>query len=118
MTGNQTYPDQKIWTSDLIEFAQVFDLDQNGRPEIVGPNNYSGQVLGFESGGNNTFDLIFEIKNPSQGTNVIKQIATGDLNGDGKNELVFGDSEGEVFVYTDMNSPKHRLVWEYNLPIQ
>ena len=118
MTGNKTYPDQKIWTSDLIEFAQVFDLDQNGRPEIVGPNNYSGQVLGFESGGNNTFDLIFEIKNPSQGTNVIKQIATGDLNGDGKNELVFGDSEGEVFVYTDMNSPKHRLVWEHNLPIQ
>ncbi len=118
MAGNEKYPNQKIWTSNIIESAQVADLDQDGYLEIIGLNNYTGQIIGFESGSNNVFDPVFEITNSSQGTNVVEEVAVGDLNGDGKNELVFGDSEGELFVYTDLNNQKRRLVWQYDLPIQ
>ena len=112
------YPERKSWSSEIIEIAQVADLDQDGRMEIIGLNNYTGQIIIFENRGNDTFDQVLEVNNSSAGTNVVKRLGIGDLDGDKKMEVVFGDSEGDLFVYTSSGDDRLTRTWQGKLPLQ
>ena len=73
------YPERVIWESSRISSGQIADLDQDGRKEIIGPDNNNDQILIFENRGNDTYEEIITLKNETEGSNVFgEQFAIGD----------------------------------------
>jgi hypothetical protein len=71
---------------DLDSLA-VADLDGAGKAEIIVGDGQWGNVTGYD--GTNT--LLWQIANPDHSVN---DVAVGDVNGDGVNEVVFGTGTG------------------------
>ena len=106
------YPERVIWESSRISSGQIADLDQDGRKEIIGPDNNNDQILIFENRGNDTYEEIITLKNETEGSNVFgEQFAIGDFDGDGRMELMVGDSEGELFIYESVGDDRLVETW-------
>ncbi len=96
------YPTQEVWRdtvgSPLVTPICVYDVDQDGLPEIV-------KVLGdyihlhiYETIGNNIYDKIAEITTSST-HNSSSTLAFGDFDSDNQNEFVWGYSAGEYSIW-------------------
>ena len=106
------YPQKIIWTTSLTSAGQIADLDGDGRKEIIGPNNNTDELVIFENRGDNNYDEIITIKNETEGANIFgEQFAIGDFDGDGRIELMVGDSEGELFIYESVGDNQLRETW-------
>ncbi len=96
-----TFPTELIW-SDSAEFwaAGYADLDGDGKGEIVG--RVDSQYVIFEHNGQNTFSETGRLNNCSSGANQFgaPKIELVDINGDQKQDLIFGDYDGDLMVYT------------------
>ena len=74
------------------------DMDQDGKHEVV-TTSYAGRVSVYEfDGANNAFDVVWQSPMPdstlySYGT---RSVNVGDLDGDGKHEIVFPVSEANA----------------------
>jgi len=97
-----SYPTQEVWRdtvgSPLVTPICVYDIDQDGLPEIV-------KVLGdyihlhiYETIGNNLYDKIDEITTAST-HNSSSTLAFGDFDLDNRNEFVWGYTGGEYSVW-------------------
>jgi len=83
-------PDDSLW-GDARGVIAGSDLDQDGNYEIIAPSYLNtGQVVVFEVTGNNTMEQVWI--SPRMGsTNAypVRYVQTGDLDGDGKGEIIF-----------------------------
>jgi hypothetical protein len=97
-----SYPTQEVWRdtvgSPLVTPICVYDIDQDGIPEIV-------KVLGdyihlhiYESIDNDLYDKIAEITTGST-HNSSSTLAFGDFDFDGLQEFVWGYSAGEYSIW-------------------
>ncbi|WP_211214072.1 S8 family serine peptidase [Salisaeta longa] len=98
--------------------ARLGDFDGDGRGAILGNNQSAWRVLERTPSG--TFRETTRLTNPTAGgsTPYANQIGnaaalTGDLDGDGRIEALFGDGDGDWFAYewTGNNTATH--VWSY-----
>ena len=93
--------DADAWGGDLT------DLDGDGRVEVVARSFRQRElrVLRYERvavGGRDTFALaqVALLPNPTAGTSLIgPRYAVAELDGDGRPEVVFGDSDGDLVAY-------------------
>ena len=107
------YPEKVIWTTSQTSAGQIADLDGDGRKEIIGPNNNTDELIIFENRGDNNYDKIITIKNETEGANILgEQFAIADFDGDGRMELMVGDSEGELFIYESVGDNQLRKTWQ------
>ena len=96
-----SYPTQEVWR-DTIGFPLVipvcvFDIDEDGIPEIVdGNGNGATDFNIFESIGDNIYELIFTGYPPFSSSSTF---AFGDFDGDNANEFIFGNLSGWYAVY-------------------
>jgi hypothetical protein len=108
-----SYPTQEVWRdtvgSALVTPICVYDIDQDGLPEIV-------KVLGdyihlhiYESIGDNLYDKIAEITTSST-NNSSSTLAFGDFDSDGQNEFVWGYSAGEYSIWECMGNNSYQEV--------
>ena len=112
------FPTHIIWETPFISGGKSADLDKDGKIEIVGVDNNNDRVLIFENIGDNAFERTVELTNDTEGKNIFsKQIVLNDFNGDSNVDIVFGDSEGELFVYTAVADNSFNLQWQEKLNI-
>ncbi len=112
------YPAQIIWATPFLSGGKIADLDGDGKKEIVGVDNNNNRILIFENRGNNLYDRIAELANQTEGKNVFAlDFAIDDFNVDGNDDLIVGDSEGELFIYTATANNTFHLQWQTQLDI-
>ncbi len=112
------YPTQIIWETPFISGGKIADLDGDGRKEIIGVDNNNNRILIFENRGNNLYDRTAELVNETEGKNVFAlDFAINDFNVDGIDDLIVGDSEGELFIYTTTGNNSFHLQWQTQLGI-
>ncbi len=104
------FPTQIIWETPFISGGKIDDLDGDGHKEIVGIDNSNNRILIFENRGNNLFNRSAALINETDGKNIYaSDIVIDDFNSNGKNNIVVGDSEGELFFYTATTNDNFRL---------
>ncbi|MSS73780.1 MAG: hypothetical protein EXS64_20170 [Candidatus Latescibacteria bacterium] len=85
--------DNDAWGGDLA------DLDGDGRPEIIARSGQQRELRVLKYVGSSLTQAAF-LSNPTAGTNQIgPHGAIADFDGDGRPEVVFGDSDGDLGVY-------------------
>lgn len=113
------YPEKIIWESTFLSSGQIADLDNDGRIEIIGADNFNDNIRIFENRGNDTYDEILIIKNETEGSNVFgKRFAIGDFDANGILELMVGDSEGELFIYESVGDNLLVETWRLKLDVE
>ncbi len=113
------YPEKIIWETTFLSSGQIVDLDNDGRKEIVGADNFNDNIRIFENRGNDSYDEILVIKNETEGSNVFgEQFAVGDFDANGILELIVGDSEGELFIYESVGDDLLVEKWRMKLDIE
>jgi hypothetical protein len=86
----------------------VGDIDQDGKPEIIvgtgGFSSDSGKVLVFRNSGSMSKPRWMKIDMPGIDVGDDAAPALVDANGDGKPDLVIGNSTGALFLYRNSSS--------------
>ena len=112
------YPEKIIWESEIIEIAQVADLNGDGSQEIVGANNYSGLILIWSKNESGFFDQVATIQNETDGVNAIQDFAIADFDANGRVEIIISDSDGDLLVYELLDEFNFRQKWHIKMDIE
>ena len=117
----QGYPHQVIWETPFLSGGTIADLNRDGQKEIVGADNNNDRLLifGYDKT-TNTYVEKAVLVNETLGSNVFAQrFAIDDFDGDGRTELVAGDTEGDLFIYESTAAGNtFRLEWQTQLPLK
>ncbi|HHJ53722.1 MAG TPA: hypothetical protein ENJ89_11050, partial [Caldithrix abyssi] len=96
-----TFPQQLVW-QDTTDFwaAALSDIDGDGREEIIGRR--AEEYIILEEQAPSDFVPVGELPNATGGQQKygIPTVLVTDLTGDGKSEIVYGDSDGDVLVFS------------------
>ncbi|NOX88694.1 MAG: S8 family serine peptidase [Calditrichaeota bacterium] len=108
--SQNTFPQTVIWEDTSFWAAALTDWDQDGKGEIVGYKDSVYQVLEWTASG--SFKQIARLENPTGGGNRlgVPHVLTGDLNSDGNKELIFGDYDGDILIFTCTGNNQFRLM--------
>ncbi len=110
------FPTQCIWNVRELWGGKIADIDADGIPEIFSRHTPTNAIAVYEASGNNTYHNIALFENPTQGNNTIgTNFATGDFDGDGRMEILAGDTDAELFVYEAIANNRYRLKWSGEL---
>ncbi len=104
------------WTADAYGYAEqllVADLDGDGSPEVVDLIGY-GNVVGVFNG--STGELLWSFERPEDDSGLVsfRHLALGDVNGDGKLEIIFTtqyDSDHPEWGHVYCLSSQGVLLW-------
>jgi len=95
-----SWPSRVVWADSSGFWAsRICDLDRDGKYEIVGKS--AQEFILMENSGDNLFSVKYHFENPSSGENQLGPPRTEvtDLDGDGYQELIFGDYDGDLIIY-------------------
>ena len=106
------FPSQHIWKVEGIWGGTIADMDLDGKPEIYSRHDATNSIWVYESDANNSYNNIAILENPTQGKNNIDtRFAIGDFDADGQIEILVGDSDGELFIYENVENNQYRQTW-------
>ncbi|RKU18585.1 hypothetical protein C6503_09225 [Candidatus Poribacteria bacterium] len=111
------FPTERIWEAPGHWGITIADTDTDGTPEIFTRDNTINSISVDEADGDNNYRNIATLENPTLGNNGISaNFATGDFDGDGRLEILIGDSDADVFVYETIGDNQYRHTWTTTLP--
>ena len=106
------FPTNRIWHADGVWGGTIADMDLDGKPEIFSRHDATDSISVYESDGNNSFNNIATLENPTQGKNNLPtRFAIGDFDSDGQIEILTGDHEGELFIYENVGNDQYEQTW-------
>ncbi|MBN1465404.1 S8 family serine peptidase [candidate division KSB1 bacterium] len=118
----------KSWEGDGARqfWASRFaDLDQDGAGEVImrvtrpQDEGAGDQFEVFESTGDNSYQSVAALPNPTAGENFngVPRSEVGDFDGDGALEILLGDSDGDLYVYENSGDNRYHATWQDELPL-
>ena len=106
------FPTERIWEARGSWSRTIVDADADGMPEIFARDDATNSISVYEAEGDNNHKVIATLENPTGGDNGISaDFATGDFDGDGRIEILVGDSDGELFIYEAVGNNQYRQTW-------
>ncbi len=113
------FPTQLVWadTTNELWASRFADLDQDGRGEIILRKDETFTV--WETTGDNQFALVDSFPNPTAGSNFVgaPRSEISDFDGDGRLEILFGDFDGDVYIYENRGNDRYEFTWADRLPL-
>ncbi|WP_456408677.1 S8 family serine peptidase [Caldithrix abyssi] len=99
-----------VWQDSGFWAAALTDCNKNGKAEIIGYRDSA--YVALEDQGNFQFLPIARLINHSKGENRFgsPKVVVHDFNGDGNNELVFGDYDGDLNIYSCSGADQFHLL--------
>jgi len=106
--------------------SRIADLDRDQKAEIImrvvkpAQTGSIDQFEAWETVGDNQFAFVAAFPNPTAGANQngVPRCQVGDFDGDGKQEILLGDSDGDVFIYENAGDNSFAATWQDRLPLQ
>ncbi len=96
-----SFPTELVWQDTTGFWAAAYaDLDNDGKNEIIG--RIENEYIIRENTADNSFAEIARLVNPTSGQNRlgVPKVELVDLNNDGIDELLFGDNDKDLIVFT------------------
>ena len=106
------FPQQVIWERREVWGGEVGDLDNDGNQEMFLRSSNADVIHVFENRGENNVSEITVLSNPTPGTNELgdRQLV-GDFDDDGREELLVGDGDGDLFIFEGIGNDRYRMSW-------
>jgi hypothetical protein len=115
----------KVWDSgnilpNPVYTAAVNDLDRDYKTEIIVSDNsktYGAKIFIFENSGDNSYQLVWDSGGVIAGNDCYISIAVGDLDKDGKREIITIDHQPlarnmKVYVLENVGDNNYQLAWD------
>lgn len=114
----------RIWqgSSDVQYWgSRLADLTGDSRSELimrVVDSTIGDRFEVWRSTGDGEFAAVATLWNPTTGDNLlaVPRSETGDFDGDGRPEVLLGDSDGDLFIY-ESDGTTLRPTWQQRLPL-
>jgi hypothetical protein len=117
-TSAGVFPSVLVW-SDTNDFwaSRYADLDGDGRQEIIGRRGDRFEIL--ENSRDNQYQLVEALKNFTRGANItgVPHSEIGDFDADGRQEILFGDYDGDLYIYETTSNNRFVATWSDSLPL-
>ncbi len=102
--------------------SRICDLDDDGRPEILMRVVRSGESDSFElweHDGDGSYRRAAMLPNPTAGENFygVPHAVIADFDGDGRLEVLLGDSDGDLYIYENRGDDRYVCTWQDRLPL-
>ncbi len=112
--GNNQY-----WASRLA------DLDRDGLYEVImrvvksGTSGDTDRYEVWEDDGTGNFVFTAAFPNPTGGENIngVPHCEIADFDGDGRTEILLGDSDGDLYIYENTGNNTFQTTWQDSLPL-
>jgi len=106
------FPDRVAWEQQDVWGGETGDLDADGHLEIYLRSSRSSLFRVYEARGDDDLAEVAVLPNPTAGLNEMgdRQVI-GDLDDDGRGDLLGSDADGDVFVYESVAGDQLRAVW-------
>jgi hypothetical protein len=118
-TRETPLPFQVVWldSSDLWA-ARFYDVNRDGLPDLLAKRGNEWKIL--ENRDEFSFSERTSLPNKTEGMNTtgVPRVEIGDFDLDGFTELLFGDYDGDVYLYEVHPDFTARWEWEDRLPLQ
>jgi len=112
------FPNTLVW-ADTSDFwaSRYADLDGDGRQEIIGRRGDRFQVL--ENVRDNQYQFVDSLRNFTRGSNItgVPHSEIGDFDGDGRQEILLGDYDGDLYIYEAAGDNRFAATWSDSLPL-
>ncbi|MDZ7303382.1 MAG: S8 family serine peptidase [candidate division KSB1 bacterium] len=112
------FPSVLAW-ADTNDFwaSRYSDLDGDGRQEIIGRRGDRFEIL--ENAGDNQYQFMDYLPNFTTGSNItgVPHCEIGDFDGDGHQEILFGDYDGDLYIYETAGDNRFVAAWSGSLPL-
>ena len=108
------YPGRRAWAVREVWGGEVLDADADGRPEMFLRSATAELFRVFEGRGDDDYAETAALVNDTPGGNEFgpRQVAA-DLDGDGRGELLAGDSDGDLLVFEAGADDAYRRTWRF-----
>ncbi|HNR67517.1 MAG TPA: S8 family serine peptidase [bacterium] len=113
--------------SDAQNFlaSRFIDVDNDGQDEFLmrlvepGSTADSDRFVLLRAEQANPAQVIFELTNPTSGENYngIPHAEIADFDGDGKREILLGDSDGDIYIFEQQSIHQFVPTWSERLPL-
>ncbi|MGH7456058.1 MAG: FG-GAP-like repeat-containing protein, partial [bacterium] len=117
-TATGAFPSVLVW-ADTNDFwaSRYADLDGDGRQEIIGRHKDVYEVR--ENIRDNQYQLVAILPNFTKDSNItgVPHSEIGDFDGDGRMEILFGDYDGDLYIYEAVGDNRFVATWSDSLPL-